>query len=75
MCRKVGTQTRATVCDHVERHHGNRLKFFRGPFQSLCKSHHDSDKKRSEMLGYDPTLGSDGLPIDPRHPFNIGGEQ
>jgi hypothetical protein len=29
--------TPATICDHVEPHHGDVNKFWLGPFQSLCK--------------------------------------
>lgn len=36
-----GRVTEATVCDHVMPHKGNVVKFWAGPFQSLCKHHHD----------------------------------
>jgi 5-methylcytosine-specific restriction protein A len=54
----------ATVCDHVEPHRGDETKFWNGPFQSLCKRHHDSDKQRIEKGGKPkPTIGNDGWPI------------
>lgn len=47
-CRKEGKLVPATVCDHVERHRGDRVRFFAGPFQSLCKGCHDGWKQRQE---------------------------
>lgn len=38
----------ATVCDHVRPHRGDPVLFWGGPFQSLCKAHHDRDKQRAE---------------------------
>jgi hypothetical protein len=53
----------ATICDHVEPHKGDEAKFWSGPFQSLCKLHHDSDKKRIEHGGTPkPVIGVDGWP-------------
>lgn len=72
MCRRDGIQKRATVVDHIEPHRGEVRKFWAGPFQSLCFPHHNSTKQRAERLGYSPEIGPDGLPIDPRHPFNRG---
>jgi 5-methylcytosine-specific restriction protein A len=48
MCRDAGRATKAAVCDHIEPHRGDVAKFWAGPFQSLCKRHHDSDKQRLE---------------------------
>ena len=62
--------TPATVCDHVDRHDGDRFKFFAGPFQSLCKPCHDARKQREEVRGYRLDVGADGWPIDGRHPTN-----
>lgn len=47
-CKSLGVVTEASIVDHVEPHEGDRDKFFAGPFQSLCKDHHDSTKKRME---------------------------
>ena len=58
----------ATICDHVEPHHGDVNKFWLGPFQSLCKQCHDSTKRFIETRGYRPDIGLDGLPLDLRHP-------
>lgn len=69
-CLKGGRVTPATVCDHVEMHDGDPAKFWAGPFQSLCAHHHNSDKQGEESRGYSDEVGTDGLPTDPRHPFN-----
>ena len=44
-CAERGIVTPATICDHVEPHHGDVNKFWLGPFQSLCKRYHDSTKR------------------------------
>lgn len=48
MCMAEDRVTAAVVCDHVEPHRGDVTKFWAGPFQSLCKRHHDSEKQREE---------------------------
>ena len=48
MCAADGRVEPATVCDHVEPHRGDAARFFAGPFQSLCKWHHDGAKQRAE---------------------------
>jgi hypothetical protein len=70
MCGAAGVKTAATIVDHIERHRGDRARFFGGPFQSLCKACHDGAKQQAEALGYSTKIGADGLPTDPRHPFN-----
>ena len=72
MCDERGAVTVATVCDHIEPHRGDLDKFWSGPFQSLCKPHHDSLKQREERQGYSEALGRDGWPLDPQHPANSG---
>ena len=42
--------------------------FWHGARQSLCDFHHKSAKYHEENKGYVPTIGSDGWPVDPRHP-------
>jgi hypothetical protein len=51
LCLAEDWITPATVCDHVEPHRGDIARFWRGPFQSLCKPHHDSAKQREEQAG------------------------
>jgi len=72
MCADTGIVTPATVCDHVEPHRGDRVKFFGGPFQSLCKPHHDTTKRRQEMTGIVRGTDAEGRPLDPNHPWNRG---
>lgn len=56
--------TRATVADHVQRHNGDVLLFFKGALQSLCKRCHDSDKQSEERAP--PACDRDGYPTDRR---------
>lgn len=67
MCFEDGIVTEATVCDHIEPHKGDETKFYSGPFQSLCKLHHDSTKAIEEGRGV--KIGGDvtGQPRDPNH--------
>ena len=48
MCLAEDVVRAATVCDHVEPHHGDPDLFWNGERQSLCKPHHDRDKQRDE---------------------------
>lgn len=53
----------AKVCDHVEPHRGDEVKFWSGPFQSLCTNCHSSSKQRIEKGGkVRPRIGLDGWP-------------
>jgi hypothetical protein len=61
---------KATVVHHVDRHNGDPIKFFAGPFESLCAHCHDSDAQGEERIGYSRQIGEDGFPVDPRHPMN-----
>lgn len=62
--------TPATIVDHVDRHGGDPVKFFAGPFQSLCGPCHDSRKQSEEVRGYRQDVGADGWPVDDRHPVH-----
>jgi hypothetical protein len=65
-----GIVTPAEVCDHVEPHHGDLAKFWRGPFQSLCVQCHNSLKRDVEARGFYRGCGLDGYPLDKQnHPF------
>jgi hypothetical protein len=48
MCMEAGQITQATVCDHRMPHRGDEARFWAGPFDSLCKAHHDSTKQAEE---------------------------
>ena len=69
MCLRQGKVTPATIADHIEPHKGDEMVFWFGPLQSLCK-HHNGSKQMLEHRGYDTAIGSDGWPIDPKHPVN-----
>ena len=65
-CAERGLVVPATICDHVEPHHGDINKFWLGRLQSLCKPCHDGTKKLIEQRGYRPDIGLDGWPLDPQ---------
>lgn len=69
-CLARGNVVPATIVHHVEKHNGNPVKFYAGPLESLCKTHHDSDAQSEERRGYSIEVGLDGWPVDPRHPAN-----
>src|SRR5215831_7334234 len=64
-CLERGIVEPATICDHIEPHHGDVNKFWLGPFMSLCKRCHDSTKRLVEIRGFRPDVGLDGWPLDP----------
>jgi len=48
-CRNEGRVTAANVVDHIIPHQGNQELFWdESNWQSLCRSHHDSDKAEQE---------------------------
>jgi 5-methylcytosine-specific restriction enzyme A len=61
---------RATIVHHVNQHQGDEYLFYSGPFESLCKPCHDSDAQQQERIGHSTTIGTDGWPVDPKHPAN-----
>jgi 5-methylcytosine-specific restriction enzyme A len=69
-CAARGLVVPATIADHVEPHDGDLNKFWLGKLQSLCASCHGRDKRAEERKGYQPDIGVDGWPTDPRHPAN-----
>lgn len=50
MCGRLEGDTSQLVCDHIERHGGNAVQFWAGPFQTLCKTCHDGTKQRVERM-------------------------
>ena len=63
MCIEREIVTAAEVVDHVVPHRGDEDLFWSGPFQSLCKPHHDSTKQRIELGQEVITFGADGWPV------------
>ena len=54
MCRDDGRVELATVVDHIVPHRGDMSVFWnRSNWQSLCSTHHSSDKQRMERTGQD----------------------
>lgn len=65
----------AEVCDHVDKDSkATEEGFFRGPFQSLCKVHHDSTRQREEKRGHAIGCDENGIPLDPNSPWRARGE-
>jgi len=68
--KKRGQLVRAEVVHHVKAHKGDEYLFYHGEVESLCKACHDSDAQSEEARGYSKRIGSDGWPVDPKHPAN-----
>lgn len=64
MCEAQGKITLANVVDHIFPHRGDEVKFFRGPFQSLCYAHHNSTKQKMEKRQVEIGGDESGQPID-----------
>jgi len=62
-CLEAEDVTAATICDHITPHKGNVELFWSGPFQSLCKAHHDGVKQRIDKGQNVVRYGADGWPI------------
>jgi len=65
MCAEEGRVTVGNVCDHVNGHPPDETEamFWSGPFQTLCFTHHNSDKKLIEKGKPKVTFGEDGWPV------------
>jgi 5-methylcytosine-specific restriction endonuclease McrA len=61
--RDEGVFTAATISDHVIPHRGNAHLFWHGELQSLCKPHHDGDKRREEQMMQPERCDADGWPV------------
>lgn len=72
ICDKRGKVTPATVVDHVQPHRGDKILFWYGKIQSVCKACHDGEKHVVELKGFSDRIGADGFPLDPKHPFYRG---
>ena len=69
LCLQSGKVEAAAVADHVIPHKGDSALFWRGELQSLCWSCHSSSKQQKELNGFCCSIGADGFPVDPLHPF------
>jgi 5-methylcytosine-specific restriction protein A len=64
-CLDRGLVEPATIVHHVDRHEGDPVKFWNGPFASSCQPCHDIDEQRIERGGQArQTIGPDGWPVD-----------
>lgn len=71
MCKAEGRVSAASHVDHIIRHNNDPKLFYDlTNLQPLCPHCHNSRKQSIESRGYDKTIGIDGLPADPAHPFN-----
>jgi hypothetical protein len=70
MCLERNIIKAATIADHIVPHRYNPELFWFGALQSLCVDHHNGLKQYLEHKGFSDEIGSDGYPIDPKHPFN-----
>jgi 5-methylcytosine-specific restriction enzyme A len=61
---------RADTVHHVQAHKGDEVLFFSGQLESLCSECHNSGAQSEERMGYSTEAGTDGWPVDPRHPAN-----
>jgi len=70
-CNEQGRIEAASVVDHIQPHKGDQSLFWdQANWQALCKTCHDSYKKRLELSGQVRGCTTDGLPIDPKHHWN-----
>lgn len=53
----------ATIVHHKVPHRGDAELFFGGPFESLCKPHHDRDGQLEDKGKTVVRFGSDGWPL------------
>jgi 5-methylcytosine-specific restriction enzyme A len=67
-CKEQGKIEAAEVVHHVIPHKGDPTLFHTGELESLCKHCHDGAAQQVERLGFATDIGTDGWPIDPRHP-------
>jgi 5-methylcytosine-specific restriction protein A len=77
-CRLKNFLVPATVVNHKKPHKGDWSLFIDpANHQAVCQPCHDgpiqaeeATGKASKRLGYSNAVDANGLPIDPRHPFN-----
>jgi hypothetical protein len=70
-CLEHGYQVVGNTVDHKKPHRGD-MGLFVDPanLQTLCHSCHSKTKQLQERHGYAPGATEEGLPLDPRHPWN-----
>lgn len=69
-CAAEGRKVKAEHVHHSTPHGGDRRIFWdASKWMPLCVPHHNRDAQQIETRGYRDAVGTDGLPIDPAHPF------
>ena len=63
-CLAIGVVEPAAVVHHKVAHRGDVAAFWSGPFETLCKAHHDRDGKLEDHGKAVPIFGDDGWPIE-----------
>lgn len=65
-CKKDGQLTAGSIVDHIKPHKGDPILFWdEANFQTLCPTHHSSDKQIIEKGGKPKQrIGIDGFPIN-----------
>lgn len=72
MCEAQGRIVAATVVDHIVAiADAPHRRLDETNLQALCKPCHDSVKQREERGRPVLAVGADGMPLDPRHPWNV----
>lgn len=70
-CAFPGCTRPAHHVHHKRPHKSDQALFWdQGNWEGRCAEHHNRDAQQVEVRGYSNRLGSDGLPLDKRHPFN-----
>ena len=68
-CRWCGKRERRMQVDHIKPWKAHpHLALAPGNLQTLCTSCHRT-KTRKGDIDYNPTIGTDGWPVDGNHPF------
>lgn len=62
-CLAMDVVEEATVVHHAVPHRGDEAAFWAGPFESLCKPHHDSEGQREDLGQTIVRFGADGWPV------------
>lgn len=62
-CLAMDVVEEATVVHHAVPHRGGEAAFWAGPFESLCKPHHDSEGQREDLGQTIVRFGADGWPV------------
>lgn len=62
-CLLAEVVEQATVVHHAKAHKGDLDAFWNGPFESLCKPHHDRDAQLEDKGKTVIRFGPDGWPI------------